>query len=235
MVIKQMYSPAVAGEISGESLIFKRGVGPLFEEVRQTILMSKLYISPVKTKKKGDDATGNPQLSDRLNKGIAISLESLGWKKRQAPGATQERAELDWVKEVPSPLKYGPKAIGLGVEVQFGNNYQFNEDLKRLSEAILDHSIVAGVCVVASDELAQYKADRGASFSDSRSKLDRFLGILQGVGAAIIPPFVLIGVGHDGFTEVKDGKFLLEVPAFDPKKTAAGVFEVAETKSCGTL
>jgi len=218
MVIKQYYSPTLPGDISGEALIFKRGVGTLFDEIRQSILQSELEISPRRTRKKGKGATGNPGLAEAMNNALGASLSSLGWTKRKAPGASEDRAEVDWYKSVQSPLSYGPQTLGLGLEIQFGNNFQFNEDIKRLSESVLEQSIVAGVCVVPSDELADYKADRGAYFSDARSKLDRQLAIYTGLGAATLPGFVLIGVGADHFTEVDDGLFKLTAPIFDPKK-----------------
>lgn len=221
MVIKQYYSPAVAGDASGESLIFKRGLSGVFEEIRQSIFQIQLMISPRPTKKAGKGATGNPKLAEQLNKAFKEALQSLGWRPRKAPGASEVRAEVDWFKSVKSPLTYGPKEIGLGLEIQFGNNFQFNEDLKRLSESVLEQKIVSGVCMVASDELAKYKADRGASFSDSKSKLDRFLAILTGAGAAIVPPFVLIGVGQDGFTEQGDGLFCLAAPVFGSEEGVA--------------
>jgi len=218
MVIKDYYSPEPPGAISGESLVFKRGIGHLLEEIRQSILQTRLIISPKLTKKKGKGATGSPGLAAALNKALGLSLTSLNWLPRKAPGATSSKAEVDWCKSVPSQLTYGPKRIGLGLEVQFGNNFQFNEDLKRLTEAMLEQSIAAGVSVVACDELAKYKADRGASFSDARSKLDRFLNVLVGAGAAIIPGFILIGVGQDGFTNKEDGLFQLTAPRFDPDR-----------------
>lgn len=218
MVIKQYYSSKVVGEVSGEALIFKRGIGDLLEEVRQCILKTELIISPKLTRKKGKGATGNPGLASALNKALGLALTSLKWVPRKAPGATSWKAEVDWYKSISSSLSYGPQEIGLGLEVQFGNNYQFNEDLKRLSEAVLEQSIVAGVSIVPCDELAKYKADRGSSFSDSRSKLDRFLNVLVGSGAAIVPGFVLIGIGQDGFTEKEDGLFELIAPKFDAEK-----------------
>ena len=215
MVIKQYYSPKIAGELSGEELIFKRGLGGLFNEIRQSVLQNELKISNRKTAKKGKGATGNTGLADGMNKALAFSLESLGWSKRKAPGAKHIKAELDWYKDIPSTLSFGPKSIGVGLEVQFGNNYQFNEDIKRLFEHMLEGAIVAGVSIVPSDELAKFKADRGASFSDAKSKLDRELGVIVGAGAAIIPGFVLLGVSMDGFTGVADGKFTLVAPKFD--------------------
>jgi hypothetical protein len=218
MVIKNIYSPAVGAENSGEALIFRRGVGHLLDEIRQAILQSTLLISPRKTStksKEGPGVTGNPELADRLNKGLGSSLLSLGWGPRKAPGAASYQANVDWFKSVPTKLSYGPTEIGIGLEAQFGNNFQFEADLKRLSEAVLAGHIVAGVSVVASDELAEYKADRGASFSNAREKLDRFLGLLTGVGAAIVPGFLLIGISHDGFTSAQNGSFQLSAPVFD--------------------
>jgi hypothetical protein len=231
MLIKDYYSPELAGTFSGEAIIFKRGVGSLFNEIRECILRTNLIISPKKTIKKGKDATGSPGLADALNKALGASLTSLNWKPRKAPGAEEQQAKVDWQKSIPSGLSYGVRDIGLGLEIQFGNNFQFNEDLKRLSEAILEQTIVAGVCIVASDELAKYKADRGAFFSDSQSKMDRFLALFHGTGAAIIPGFVLIGVHPDGFTETTDGKFRLMAPIFGEK----GVHGPVHWQAFGTI
>jgi hypothetical protein len=220
MIIKHFYSPKAAGEMSGEALIFKRGVGQLLDEIRQCILHSKLIISSRQTiTTSGSGTTGIPGLADGLNKGLAASLRSLGWDQLKAPGATGHTAKVDWYKAIPTGIGYGPARIGLGLEAQFGNNYQFNADLQRLSEAILDQSIVAGVCVVASDELKNYKADRGAYFTSEKQKLDRFLTMLAGSGAALIPSFVLIGIGQDGFgfSDRTGGFFSLEAPIYDPE------------------
>ncbi len=222
MVIKDIYSPAVGGENSGEALIFRRGVGNLLDEIRQAILQSTLLISPRKTITKGKDGqpgvTGNRDLADGLNKAFRASLSSLGWAPRRAPGAVSLQANVDWFKSVPTSLSYGPKEIGIGLEIQFGNNFQFEADLKRLSEAVVAGHIVAGVSIVASDQLATYKADRGTSFSNAREKLDRFLGLLTGVAATIVPGFLLIGVSHDGLTTNSDGLFQLSAPIFDPAR-----------------
>jgi hypothetical protein len=88
MVIKQYYSPTLPGDISGEALIFKRGVGTLFDEIRQSILQWELEISPRRTRKKGKGATGNPGLAEAMNNALGASLSSLGWqngKRRVRP------------------------------------------------------------------------------------------------------------------------------------------------------
>lgn len=216
MVIKNFYSPSAAGENSGEAMLFKRGLGGIFDEIRQAILQSHLLISPRKTTTTKGGKTGNPDLADAINKAIATSLSSLGWAPLKAPGASGANAKLDWYKSMPSGIGYGPAKIGLGLEVQCGNNYQFEADLKRLHEAIIQGAIITGVCVVASDELSEYKADRGAAFSSEKAKLDRYLTLLMGAGAATLPGFVLIGVGSDGFSKDLNGKFSLTAPIFDP-------------------
>ena len=222
MVIKQIYSPLVAGEVSGEALIFKRGLGNFLDEIRQSVLQNTLLISPKKTVTKKGGQTGNIALAAQMNKAIGASLKSLGWGPRKAPGASGFTATLDWYKAAHSGLSYGPANLGLGLEVQFGNNFQFEADLKRLSEAIIANEIVAGVCIVVSDELAKYKADRGAHFSSEKSKMDRFLSILHGSGAATLPGFLLIGVSQDGFTENLEGLFKLEAPIYDNLKGVRG-------------
>jgi hypothetical protein len=180
MQIKHYYSPHAVGEVSGEAMIFKLGVGQLLDEIRQCILQSRLIISDTPTITRGKGVTGIPKLAAGLNDGLAASLASLGWGPLKAPGATGAAAKLDWYKTLPSGISYGPERIGVGLEVQFGNNFQFNADLQRLNEAILERSIVAGVCIVASDRLRLYKADRGAYFSQEKQKLDRHLALLLG-------------------------------------------------------
>lgn len=185
--------------MSGEDIIYRRGIGQLYDEIRQCVLQSTLLISPVKTVTKRGGKTGIPGLSDGINKGLAESLKSLGWKSFLAPGASGKTAKIDWYKAVPSGISYGPAEIGLGLEVQFGNNFQFYGDLHRMSEAVLAQNIVAGVCIVASDLLDKYTSDRAAHFRSEKIKLDRFVSVFSASGAAIIPGFVLIGIEQDGF------------------------------------
>jgi hypothetical protein len=233
VVIKNFYSPSAAGENSGETMIFKRGLGSLFDEIRQSVLKSHLLISPRKTTTSKRGKTGNPELADAINKALATSLSSLGWAPLKAPGASGSNAKLDWYKSMPSGIGYGPSKIGLGLEVQCGNNYQFEADLKRLHEAIIEGAIVTGVCIVASDELAEYKADRGAAFTSEKAKLDRYLTLLMGAGAAMLPGFVLIGVGADGFSSDNTGKFSLTAPVFDAEHGPNS--QPASKKYLGTL
>ncbi len=211
----------MAGENSGEAFLFKRGLGGLFDEIRQSILQNKLLISPKKTTSKtGADnlgSTGNLDLAGKMNKALQASLKSLGWGPKTAPGALGIAAKIDWYKSIQSGISYGPREIGLGLEIQFGNNYQFDADLKRLHEGILDNLIVAGISIVASDELAKYKSDRGAYFTQEKQKLDRYLKILSASGVAVIPHYILIGVEHDGFVDDTEGKFFLQSPIFDEK------------------
>jgi len=225
MHIKHYYSPRVAGADSGETMIFKLGVGQLLDEIRQSILQSTLIISrKLTTKKSGSGTTGVKALADGLNKGLATSLQSLGWGPLKAPGATRAASKLDWYKSLPTGISYGPGKTGVGMEAQFGNNFQFNADLQRLFEAMLDGSIVAGVCVVASDELQKYKADRGAYFTSEKQKLDRHLAALLGSGVARIPGYVLIGIEQDGFGfgDSEVGLFQLTAPIFDPVQGVQG-------------
>lgn len=219
MKIKHYYSPRPAGDASGETMIFKLGVGQLLDEIRQSILHSRLTISDTPTiTKAGSGKTGIPKLAGALNEGLAASLKSLGWGPLKAPGATGATAKLDWFKSLPTNMSYGPERMGVGMEAQFGNNFQFGADLQRLGEAMLEGSIVAGVCVVASDELKKYKADRGAYFSSEKQKLDRHLALLLGSGVARMPGYVLLGIEHDGFgyAGATQGIFRLEAPIFDP-------------------
>ena len=237
MVIKDFYSPQYPGQASGEELVFRQGVGHLLNEIRQCVLKSELLISNKatfkgKSKSGKPGTTGNMGLSDRMNKALGSSLISLGWGPKKAPGTEQLGAKIDWWKSISSAVPYGPKEIGLGLEIQFGNNFQFYADLHRLHEAVLDNLIVAGVCIVASDKLAKYKADRGAFFSQEKKKLDRYVKILTAARAPQIPNYILIGIEHDGFCNDTSGKFSLKSAQFDHEK---GVDTVIQMNSFGTL
>src|SRR5689334_21477761 len=79
MQIKHYYSPHAVGEVSGEAMIFKLGVGQLLDEIRQAVLQSHLTISNTPTITKGKGITGIPNLAAGLNDGLAATLRSLGW------------------------------------------------------------------------------------------------------------------------------------------------------------
>ena len=92
MIIKNIFSPKVSGEHSAEEIIFRRGVGELFVELREVLLSTSLAITDTPR------ISGKLQiadLSDTMNKAIGHSLSSLGWQPRQAPGAAALQATAD--------------------------------------------------------------------------------------------------------------------------------------------
>jgi hypothetical protein len=206
MLIADIYDPTIPQGSAEECII--SNVKDFYDEIRRIIFDTKVIISPLKTVKgPGKGTTGAVALAESLNLAFKTALESCGWKPLQAPGAPSVHGLIDWFKEKPSGRKYGAEKLGLGLEIQFGNNYQFNEDIKRLSEAYLAGYIVAGVSLVASDKLAEYKADRGAFFSDAKSKLDRHLESLASAQARRFPPIVVIAIEQDGFNNELSGYF----------------------------
>ena len=211
MIIKDIFAPKVTGEHTAEEVIFRRGVGELLVELRDVLMRTKLLITDTPRKKAETPIPGVPSA---LNLALAVSLTSLGWTKRQAPGSTSANANLDWHKMRPSGLSYMGD-VGIAVEVQFGNNFQFNADVQRFAEAILQGKIIAGVSIVPSDKFARYKADRGASFSDAKSKLERLLSIWSGSGAILIPSIMIWGIEPDGFMQSEKPGFAIEYPVFD--------------------
>ncbi len=214
MHIVNEFSPKV-GKYTSEEIIHRRGATQLINELKAVIRETKLSISDRKTtksKKGSKGKTGNPKLSDHLNKAFKVGLRSLGWEPKTAPGALHFSGQIDYFKEIPTNLVYGPQNIGIGVEVQFGNNYQTNEDYKKLAEFYITNEIIAGVEIVPSDLFSEYKSDRGSSFTDAKKKLIRFLQIYEGLGALEIPPILILGIEHDGFSSDPDGKFSL-IPA----------------------
>jgi hypothetical protein len=206
MLIADIYDPQIQQGSAEENII--PDVKDFYDEIRRIIFDTKLVISPLKTVKgKGRETTGAWHLAESLNDAFEISLKSCGWHPLQSPGAKSPQSLIDWFKSKPSGRRYGAGNIGLGLEIQFGNNYQFNEDIKRLSEANLAGFTVAGISIVASDKLAEYKADRGACFSDAKSKLDRHLESLASAGARRFPPIMIIAIENDAFNNDPCGYF----------------------------
>ena len=215
MIIKNIYNPKVSGNYSAEEIIYRRGVGDFYAELRDVILNTSLEITDTPRKKATGFLSG---LAGSMNKAMGSSLTSLGWGVRQAPGAANQLATTDWSKMKPSGLAY-TKPVGLAVEIQFGNNYQFHADVQRFAEEILQGEIVAGISIVASDEFAKYKSDRGAAFSNSKAKLERWLGILAESGAILLPSIVIIGIQHDSFLTSEKPEFHIHAPIYDLSKT----------------
>lgn len=209
MLISGIYDPSPMPGFSAQENIMSNNVKDLYDEILQMIFETKVTISPLKTIKKGKDTTGAIKLAENLNKAFEIALGSAGWEKSKAPGGNAQNL-IDFYKSKPSGRAYGVKELGIGLEIQFGNNYQFNEDIKRLTEAYLAGSIVAGVSIVSSDLLSTHKADRGASFSDAKSKLDRHLETLVVAQAKRFPPIVILGVQHDSYNDDQFGLFEIQ-------------------------
>lgn len=215
MIIKNILAPKVAGEHSAEEIIFRRGTGDLYTELREVLLQTEVLITDTP---RSENITQIRNLADNMNQAIRGSLKSLGWGPLKAPGAAEAHSTIDWAKVRPSGLSWMGD-IGLAVEVQFGNHYQFNADVQRIAEAILGGNIVAGISIVASDRFAGYKADRGASFSNAKEKLERWLGIWSASGAILLPSIMILGIEFDGFIEQPEPGFHIKYPIFDLEKT----------------
>lgn len=210
MKIADIYDPILPSGESAEDNIFSNDLKELYDEIRRMIFDTKLVVSSMKTTLGSGGTTAAVKLAESMNDAFKMSLESVGWKPLESPGAAAPNAAVDWFKSKPTGRSYGVSQVGIGMEIQLGNNYQFNEDIKRLTETYLAGYIVAGVSIVASDILAEHKADRGAYFSDAKSKLDRHLESLAGARARRFPPIVIIGIEQDGYNEDQDGYFELQ-------------------------
>lgn len=222
MKIAQIYTLRVVGEHSAEDIIFRKGVGDLYQELRDVILSTQVEISD--TPRENGKIPPGFNLASSLNKALAASLASLGWQKEHvSPGSRHARSAVDWAKLRPSPLQFGPKEVGLAIEIQFGNHYQFNADVQKLSELILEGNIVAGVSIVPSDELEKYKADRGASFSNCTEKLQRWLSIWTASSALVLPSIIVIGICPDRIIASDKPYFEISAPIYDAQKSTHGV------------
>ena len=118
MIIKDIFAPKVTNEHTAEEVIFRRGVGELFVELREVLSRTTVLVTDTPRKK---SETPIPGLPIALNLSLAVSLKSLGWSKRQAPGSASTNASLDWHKMRPSGLSYMGE-VGIAVEIQLGNN-----------------------------------------------------------------------------------------------------------------
>ena len=212
MIIKNILAPKVAGTHSAEEIIFRRGVGDLYTEIRDVIMKTELLITDT-PREEGD--TRFKKLPSAINRSLGESLTSLGWKPRQAPGAAGALSTSDWAKVRPSGLKYMGN-IGIALEVQLGNHYQFHADVQRLGEAILQGEIIAGISIVPSDRFALYKADRGASFSNASEKLERWIGLWVASGAILLPSIMILAIEFDGFINLPEPGFRIKYPLYDP-------------------
>ncbi len=216
MLIANVFNPQLLQGSSAEETIFSSGIGSFYDEIRRVIFDTKVTISPRTTSKKGQDSTGAPGLAASLNVAMGNALISLGWDHLKAPGGTADISTVDWFKAKKSNVAYAPTALGIGLEIQFGNNYQFNEDIKRLSEAYIAGIIQAGIAIVPSNALAKHKADRGAYFSDAKSKLERHYQTLYGAQARKIPPIMIIAIQHDGYNDDPSGLFTITPVTYSP-------------------
>ncbi len=224
MLIADIYDPPTPQGSAEENII--PNVKDFYDELRRIIFDTRVVISPLRTIKRGKGTTGAWNLAESLNDAFKISLESCGWQPLQSPGSKSPQSLIDWFKSKPSGRMYGATNVGLGLEIQFGNNYQFNEDIKRLSEANLAGFTVAGVSIVASDKLAEYKADRGACFSDAKNKLVRHLESLASAGARRFPPIMIIAIENDAFNDDPCGYFEIT-----PVKISRDQRNIIESKS----
>lgn len=207
MLISDIYNPVLLQGTSAEEAIFASGLDDLYMEIRRVIFDTKVVISPRVTAKKGEGATAALGLASSLNEALGIGLTSLGWAGLKAPGGATHLNTVDWFKSKKPQVTYVPYELGIGLEIQFGNNFQINEDIKRLSEAFVARQIQAGVIITPSDVFAKHKADRGAFFSDAKSKLDRHYQTLYGSGARNITPIMIIGIQHDAYNNDESGYF----------------------------
>ncbi len=196
-----------------EEAIIALGAGALLTEIRDVIFGTKVHPRPVKTtsKRKGvAGKTGNKGLSPKINAYLKAGLKAKGWDSHKPTRASSTNAKIDWYKQTPDPYWDKLGGIGIGVETQFGNNFQAYGDIQRLQLAYNSFEIGAGIIIVPSDELSAYLSNRCANFSNTCMKLRQHFDAMAGARAFHICPIGIIGVAHDGFVESPDMAFALE-------------------------
>lgn len=199
MLIAKLYAPKAGIHYSAEEVIVSGGGKALLDDIREVIAGTHVTVDPTKTTKKGiggtGGKTGNPGLADGINKALAQALRERGWGP-EAPPRAKKQHSVDWVKRLPGPDEY-LGGFALGLETQFGNNFQVHGDLQRLAEMFNAGRIDAGIIVVPSRPLAEYLSDRCADIDNATAKLDAELRKLVGARAFRICPIMLIAVQHD--------------------------------------
>jgi len=197
--IAAVYDPTPPTGGSAFQNIFGCGLKDLYDEIFQIIYDTTVVISPLKTFRgsaKGKGTVAAWDLSPQLNVAFKTGLSAAGWAPFKAPGSTDPHSSIDWFKSKPTGMKYGPEKFGIGLEVQFGHHYQMAQDIRRLAEAQLNGSTVAGIVIVPSDALAEHKADRGESFSDAKDQLDKDIQRAIAQRSMLYPSIAIIAVEH---------------------------------------
>jgi hypothetical protein len=196
-----------------EEAIIALGAGDLLTEIREVIFGTKVYINPTKTTSKGKGLagkTGNKGLTPQINAYLRAGLRAKGWNPYTPTRVSSANAKIDWYKKTPDPYWEKLGGIGVGVETQFGNNFQAYGDIQRLQLAFNTFELGAGLIIVPSDELSLYLADRCANFSNTSAKLRQHFDAMAGARAFHICPIGIIGISQDGFVEKPDLPFALE-------------------------
>jgi hypothetical protein len=218
MKISNLYMPSPGPAKTAEESIVVLGAYKLLEEVREVIFKTKVLINPTKTSKKGKGgakgATGNKGLTPKINRFLKYGLSHFGWAPHYSRGALNKNKKIDWFKTTPDPYwsQREGGGIGIGVETQFGNNFQAHGDIQRLQAAFNTFEIGAGLIIVPSDDLSQYLADRCANYSNTVSKLQQQIDTMLGARAFNICPIGIIAVSHDAFTASLDEPYSLSSP-----------------------
>lgn len=217
MLIAKMYAPQAGIHHSADEVIVSGGGKALLDEIMEVIAATHVTVSPIKTTKKGAGGaggkTGNPGLAEGINKALAHALRERHWGPEAPPGAKKQRT-VDWVKRLPGPDAH-LGGFALGVETQFGNNFQVHGDLQRLAEMFNTGRIDAGIIIVPSRPLAEYLSDRCADIDNATGKLDAELRKLVGARAFRICPIMLIAIQHDAIGKQGDPFKIIPSP---PKK-----------------
>ena len=196
-----------------EEAIIALGAGDLLTEVREVIFGTRVYANPTKTTSKDKGLagkTGNKGLTPKINAFLRAGLKAKGWNPYMPTRASSTNAKIDWYKKTPDPYWEKLGGIGIGVETQFGNNFQAYGDIQRLQLAFNSFELGAGLIIVPSDELSSYLADRCANFSNTSTKLRQHFDAMAGARAFHICPIGIIGVAQDGFVASSDLPFTLE-------------------------
>ncbi len=218
MKIANIYMPGPAPHKTAEEVIVVLGAYKLLEEVRDVIFKTHVLVTPTKTTYKGKagqrGAIGNKGLTPVINRYLRYGLSHHGWAPHYPKGSLNKNQKIDWFKITPDQFvsQRTGGGVGVGVETQFGNNFQAHGDIERLQAAYNYGEIGAGLIIVPSDELSLYLADRCANFGNTVGKLKQRIDTMIGARAFNICPIGIIGVAHDGFTASANESYSLSSP-----------------------
>lgn len=158
--------------------VCRLGLSHLFLELQEILINTEIYV----LNKKQANSAG--VVREFIDNGF---LQETEWEQKKTGG-------IDWIKR----MRYNNSIVSrIGVEIQVsGRSDLLARDIVHIRNYLQDGNIDIGVIVVPSDTFEYYLTDRVANFSYAIKYIeDEFR-------EAKTYPIIIIGIEHDGFTDI---------------------------------